>query len=240
MRRLTSAVALALALALTAAGPAAAHTGFEPDEVAPGSIVAMTLRAADERDTASMTRVELVLPEGVTIPVADAATAAPGWTASATAERVTWEGPAAEGDQRFTFTLGPLPPEPQRLQFKVLQTYDDGDVDRWIEDWPAGAPEPATPGPVLDLVPGAPGTIPDTTVAPPTTTSRTTSDDTVVALDDPVVAAPDTTAPTDDGDAAAGDDGDDDGSSLGGPLAIGAVLLVLGALAIWFSRRSRP
>ena len=42
------------------------------------------------------------------------------------------------------------------LQFKVLQTYDNGDVDRWIEDATEGADNP---GPVVDVVEAAPGSL---------------------------------------------------------------------------------
>jgi hypothetical protein len=57
-------------------------------------------------------------------------------------------------------TIGPLPDTEGRLQFKVVQTYSDGSEDAWIDDWPEDQPEPPNPGPILDLVAGAPGTVP--------------------------------------------------------------------------------
>jgi hypothetical protein len=37
------------------------------------------------------------------------------------------------------------------LEFKAVQTYDNGDVVRWIESTPPGGAEPEHPAPVLTL-----------------------------------------------------------------------------------------
>jgi hypothetical protein len=95
------------------------------------------------------------------------------------------------------------------VQFKVIQTYADGTVARWIGEWPAGAPEPEMPGPVLKLEPGAPGDVPpSTTTSSTTTTSRP--------------ATTTTTAPK------KSDDGGTDSTGL----IIGAVALFLIALGV--------
>jgi len=217
---------LVLALLVLSGAPAGAHTGFVPDQVAPGSIVTVTLDAADERDAAAMSKVELYFPEGVEVGARDATTEAPGWAATVHADRVEWSGPPADGDQSFTVTLGPLPAEPGRLQFKVLQTYDNGDVDRWIEDFPAGGPEPEMPGPVLDLVPGAAGEVAPTLPVPTTEASTTTAPETTstVGSSEPVPFTSD-------------DDGDGSGSD--GPLVIGLVVAVLVGTAAFFVWRRR-
>jgi hypothetical protein len=221
MRRFVLAAALVVAVVVTRVAPAVAHTGFEPDEAAPGTIVTVTLNAADERDAAAITKVELFLPENVDVPVADPA-GPPGWGANVLDGSVVWEGPASDGDQSFTVTFGPLPTELQRLQFKVLQTYDNGEIDRWIEDHLPGA-EPEMPGPVIDLVEGGPGTIPEATT-------------TVSAPDPTVVIQQQTTTTeaagneTDDAGAPGEADDDDDSSVL--PIVVivvGAVLVVAGA-----------
>ena len=103
---------------------------------------------------------------------------------------VTWEGGPNPDDVMLPITLGPLPDQPGRLQFKVVQTYDNGTVDRWIDDWPEGAEEPLNPGPVLGLVPGAAGTIPATT-APPTTAAPTTTTTAATAAPEDEAAAED-------------------------------------------------
>ena len=224
MRRL---VLLTLAFVCVLATPVLAHTTFTPDEAGPGTIVRVTLNAADERDDAVITGVELFFPEGVTIPAGELASDGPGWTGTVFPDRIQWTGGTADGDQRFPMSLGPLPDQPGRLQFKVLQTYGNGDVDRWIQDWPAGAPEPDMPGPVLDLVPGAPGTVSETTLPPATTVPPTTT----------TTAAPTTT--TTDAPADAGDDGDDDGLSAGAIVAIAAATAALGAGGVLLALRAR-
>ena len=162
-------------LVLSAAG-AAAHTEWQPEDAAPGSVVDLTLFVEDEQPDAGRPRSSCSSrgPHGGRLP------AVPGWTATVVdgqvggpATGVTWEG-GPNPDDVMPITLSPLPDQPGRLQFKVVQTYDNGTVDRWIDDWPEGAEEPLNPGPVLGLVPGAAGTIPATT-APPTTAAPTTT-----------------------------------------------------------------
>ncbi|MGH9117499.1 MAG: exodeoxyribonuclease VII large subunit [Acidimicrobiales bacterium] len=126
----------------------------------------------------------------------------PGWSATLVggalggpATGVTWVGGPAPDDLRLPITLGPLPNEAGRLQFKAVQTHDNGEVHSWIEDWPAGAPEPASPGPVLDLVAGGPGSIPPTT-APTTTTTTTTAPTTTTEAAETAAGPTDDAAPT--------------------------------------------
>jgi hypothetical protein len=130
-------------------------------------------------------------------------------------------------DVELPIRLGPLPDEPGRLQFRTVQTYDNGEVDRWIDDWPEGAPEPPAPGPVLDLVPGGPGGIRATTASSITTTASTTTTSTAA-----------TTAET---DRAALQDSDGHSDSTVVPFAVGAVALLAiagGVFAFIRSRRS--
>lgn len=216
MRRLiVSGVVFAAALVLVA-GPVSAHNEFEPAEAAPGSIAELTFFAEDELPDAGTTKVELQFPQAITVV---ALPAVEGWTATVVggqlgspATGVTWEGGPAPGDVEFPITLGPLPAEPGRLQFKSIQTYDNGDSDAWIADWPEGAPEPENPGPVLDLVAGAPGSIPATTDAPTTTTEA---------------------------EQAASDESDDDSDSSALPIAIGVVVILAAAGGAFVYFRSR-
>jgi Domain of unkown function (DUF1775) len=119
-------------------------------------------------------------------------------------------GPGEYDD--FSVSVGFLP-EDERMVFGAVQTYDSGDVVRWIEEAAEGADEPEYPAPVLELTPAA----------EETSTARS-------AADGP--AAED----------AAGDDDEDEGSEplLLGLAVVGALLgavgAVLGGLAF---RRSR-
>jgi hypothetical protein len=57
--------------------------------------------------------------------------------------------------QDFKVSLGALPTDTEKLTFKALQTYDNGDVVRWIDEAKEGQPEPAKPAPVLTLTKAA-------------------------------------------------------------------------------------
>jgi uncharacterized protein YcnI len=231
MRRVIAWGVAVAATLVVAAVPAAAHNGWEPTTAAPGSVVDLTLFVEGEQPDAGTTTVELFFPAPITVV---ALPAVPGWTATpmdgqlgGPAGGVTWAGGPAPGDLELPIRLGPLPSEPGRLQFKTVQTYDNGEVDRWIDEWPEGAPEPPAPGPVLDLVPGGPGSIPATTAAPTTTAATTTT-----------TAASTTTT---EADRAAADDSDEgsDGGVVPWVVAAAVVLAVAGGgFAYLRSRRS--
>ena len=177
--RVAGAVATATILVMSVASSAWAHTGFDLDEAAPGTIVALDLTVANESSTAGTTIVELRFPEPIVVvelPAIGDWTAAPvDGEVGAPAIGVVWSRPAGDPGENpnLPLVIGPLPATEGRLQFKVIQSYGDGRIDRWIEEWPVGGPEPQQPGPVLDLVAGAPGTIVETTVAPTTDPATT-------------------------------------------------------------------
>lgn len=211
-------------------GRAGAHNEFEPATAAPGSVVELTLFVEDEAPDAGTTKVQLQFPEAITVvalpEVPGFTTTVQGGALGAPATGVTWEGGPAADSLELPITLGPLPGDPGRLQFKSIQTYDDGEEEAWIADWPEGAPEPDHPGPVLDLVAGGPGSIPPTTAAPTTTEAPATTE------------APTTTAaPADDEAASSSSSDDDDGGSSAVPIVIGViVLLAVIAGGAWYLR----
>jgi Domain of unkown function (DUF1775) len=231
VRRMVALGATAAAGLVLAAAPAAAHNEWEPGTAAPGSVIDLTLFVEDEQPDAGTTTVELFFPAPITVA---ALPAVPGWTATpmdgevgGPASGVTWAGGPAPSDVELPIRLGPLPSEPGRLQFKTVQTYDNGAVDRWIDEWPEGAPEPPALGPVLDLVLGGTGSIPATTASPTTTAASTTTTTTAATS-------------TETGQAAA-DDADDDSSSNVVPWVVGAAVIVAvagGVVAYLRSRRS--
>jgi len=71
--------------------------------------------------------------------------------------KITWTGgKIAPGEfQEFDVSMGPLPTDTDKLTFKVLQTYADGDVVRWIQTAQEGQPEPENPAPVLTFTPAS-------------------------------------------------------------------------------------
>jgi hypothetical protein len=229
----TGLLAAVVAGVLLVPASAFAHTELEPGEAGPGTVIDLTLRLANEQPSPT-TNVQLLFPEGQPLTVV-AAPAVGTWTATvdggtaggAPATGITWSrSPDTPiDDPSLPFTVGPLPTSEGPLQFKVLQTYANGVVDRWIEETTPGGPEPAMPGPVLELVAGGPGIVPPTTATsaavtttlPPTTTT-TTGD-----------------ATDDDGE---GEEGDDS-NTVPIAIAVAAGVLVLGGGGYYLWRRSR-
>ncbi len=72
--------------------------------------------------------------------------------------KITWTASAGAAIQpgqfqEFEASLGPLP-KVDKVVFKALQTYSDGDVVRWIDEPLADGSEPEHPAPVLTLTAG--------------------------------------------------------------------------------------
>ncbi|MFY1702914.1 YcnI family protein [Micromonospora sp. WMMA1923] len=169
--RVLLAAVVGAAMAALPAGPAQAHVSVTPSQVAPGSFTTLTFRVPNERSDASTVGLRLVLPS--TAPVSSAAVhklagwraeverTAPGTDDTATAtsavSAVTWtalsDEAAVDGDQfqEFRVSLGPLPTSGDRMVFKALQTYSDGQVSRWIEEPAEDGTEPANPAAVVYL-----------------------------------------------------------------------------------------
>ena len=87
--------------------------------------------------------------------------------------KITWTGGKITPDtfEEFEVSFGPLPTDTDSLVFKAVQTYDNGDVVRWI-DTGAGAEHPA---PTVKLTPKAAATA----AVLPTAATSSTSDTTV-------------------------------------------------------------
>jgi uncharacterized protein YcnI len=211
--------------------PASAHVTVNPREATQGGYARLAFRVPTESDTASTVRLEVTLPDDA--PVASVSTMpVPGWTVaierrpvnppvevhgsqvSEVVSKITWTASADAGIkpgefQEFPVSMGPLP-EVDRMVFRVLQHYSDGNVARWIEAPAADGTEPENdPAPVLKLLPAAsnaPSATPTATAAEP-------------------------------GASAADDDGDSTARGLGiAGLVAGLAGLVLGALALVRSR----
>lgn len=169
-------VVLTVAAALVAVGgpPAAAHVSVHADTAVRGDSAEIAFRVPTESDTARTVAVAVAFPADT--PLAKVAVLPlAGWDFRATTTRVPKPLPAGHrtevsevvsqvewratdpdaavgpGEyQVFRIAAGPLP-ETERLVFKVVQTYDDGQVQRWIDESVPGEPEPEHPAPVLVL-----------------------------------------------------------------------------------------
>jgi uncharacterized protein YcnI len=181
--RLVLGVALG-ALALPAA--AGAHVTIQPSQAVPGAFTVENVRVPTERDDAATVKVDVQLPNGF---AAVSYEAIPGWKVKVTKAKLstpiqTDDGPITEGVRQITWTAdskgdgiqpGAFRDFPisvqipgkvgQKLTFKALQTYSDGQVVRWI-----GAPDADQPAPQLTLVAAAgasSATTPQSTVTTP-------------------------------------------------------------------------
>ncbi|MGW6455853.1 YcnI family copper-binding membrane protein [Streptomyces sp. NPDC055078] len=176
----TSRVSRVLAVAAVAAvsplllsGTAFAHVSVQPQgEAARGGYATVNFKVPNERDAASTVKLEVSLP--TEHPLASVMPQpVPGWKVAVTksklakpltvhgrqiteaVSKVTWTADGSKIEpgqfQQFPVSLGQLPEKADQLVFKALQTYDNNEVVRWIEEPKEGAAEPDSPAPVLAL-----------------------------------------------------------------------------------------
>ncbi|MGX6607734.1 YcnI family copper-binding membrane protein [Micromonosporaceae bacterium Da 78-11] len=179
--RLTRIVAAAasgvvLATVVIPAGPAAAHVSVSPTQAAQGGFAVLTFRVPNEREGRSTSKVQVFFPTGTPI-IGATMRQLTGWTSKVVqgplstpvtvdgtaitraVTSITWSAKDAANAiggsdyQEFGVSVGPLP-RVERVTFKALQTYDDGQVARWIEEPVDGAAEPQSPAVVLRLSAG--------------------------------------------------------------------------------------
>lgn len=168
---------VAASTVLLIAGPAAAHVSVQPvGEAAKGGYATLNFKVPNERDQASTVKLEVNFPADHPLSSVTPQ-AVPGWKIDITkskldkplevhgkkiteaVSKVTWtadEGEIAPGYfQQFPVSVGALPEDADQLVFKAIQTYDNKEVVRWIEEPAAGGEEPDSPAPVLKLTAAA-------------------------------------------------------------------------------------
>ncbi|MEE1840330.1 YcnI family protein [Streptomyces sp. NPDC007076] len=181
--RIALAGGVAASTVLILAGTASAHVSVQPQgEAAKGGYATVNFKVPNERDNAATTKVEVNFPTDH--PLASVMPqAVPGWDIAVTksklakplemhgqkineaVSKVTWtatgdkdERGIRPGDfQQFPLSIGQLPEDADQLVFKAIQTYDNKEVVRWIEEQKKGAEEPESPAPVLALTAPATG-----------------------------------------------------------------------------------
>ena len=207
MLRRFGVVGFVICAVVVVGGPAYAHVSITPDSAPKGSFTVLSFNVPNEEETAKTTEVAIVFPTDH--PIGDASVESiPGWTVkiekkeldtpiqtdegevTEAVSQVTWSGGSIDPEQfqQFTIEVG-LPDDADSLEFKALQTYDDGTVVRWIEPTPAGGEEPEHPAPVLTLTEGGAdhGSTPTTAGTSPSTVGTASSND--VAKKDDVDSA---------------------------------------------------
>ncbi|WP_028814710.1 YcnI family protein [Streptomyces flavidovirens] len=156
---------------LLCAGTAFAHVGVQPVGPAEkGGYATVNVRVPNERDNASTVKLEVSFPTDH--PLASVMPQpVPGWKTEVTrtkldkplkvhgeeineaVSKITWSGgKVGPGEfQQFPLVLGQLPEDADQLVLKAVQTYDNKEVVRWIEEPKDGEEEPQSPAPVLKL-----------------------------------------------------------------------------------------
>ena len=163
------------ALALLAPATAAAHVTVQPDTAPAGGFARLDVRVPNERDDAGTVKVDVQMPPGI---ASASYEPVPGWSVKVTREkldkpievegleldeqiaRITWTGDPRRGGiirpgqfQDFGLSLALPDGAPgSELTFKALQTYQGGEVVRWI-----GPPDADEPAPTVTLTAGAEG-----------------------------------------------------------------------------------
>jgi periplasmic copper chaperone A len=171
-RRLVVFAALVVGVLALAALPAGAHVSVTPSSVPKGGFQVLSFNVPNEEADANTVKLEVTIP--TKYPIAFVSTQPMfGWTASVekttlakpvktddgeiteAVSKITW---TATGDgllpgefDLFTISAGPLPTKPNKLTFKAVQTYSNGEVVSWIQQTVKGAPEPEHPAPTLTL-----------------------------------------------------------------------------------------
>ena len=147
MKRALMVVATMAVLVMMAA-PAFAHVTVRVDNPEAGAFAKYTVRAPNESDEASTVSIEVQLPPGF-----EEARYQPaqGWDIEVRGGVLNIEGgELGPGQFQEFYFSAQNPEEPTELVFPVVQTYDDGEVSRWV-----GEPDSDAPASVITIVPSA-------------------------------------------------------------------------------------
>ena len=190
---------------LALAATASAHVGVEVDgEAIAGQPARLVFSVPNERDDAATVSIEVQMPQDfdLTDVVADEVE---GWTITTTTrdgdivDIITWDatGPGLVGEEsvELPVAVGPLPAV-ESLAFPTVQTYDDGEVVRWIEPAPAGEPEPEFPVPTLEITPASPDATTAPTATQPTATEPAATEPAAAPATEPATSETDAAVAT--------------------------------------------
>ena len=138
--------------------PAWAHVQVEATPGAPGATDAtLKIIAAAESDTAGISKIDVTADPAIPADQITLVDGPTGWTVTPGSQGgFAISGPALPKGEDATISLKvkQLPNVPQ-VTFKVLQTYSNGDIERWIELPGPDGKEPDKPAPIVKLTAGA-------------------------------------------------------------------------------------
>jgi periplasmic copper chaperone A len=230
-RKIAAATAVA---ALVVPAAAQAHVTLQPNSAPAGAFTVLNVRVPTERDNASTSKVDVQFPAGF---ASASYEPKPGWRVRVVRTKLatpiqTDDGPITEGVSRMVWTRtskrGGIKPGQfmdfpisvqipgkagDKLTFKALQTYSNGEIVRWI-----GAPGSDEPAPQVTVTGAAAGAAASTHSGMAT---GATSGSSKVGPAQPAAAA---------------DSGDSNGLSIAA-LVVGALGLLFGGGALAMARR---
>lgn len=221
-RRLPLLTSAAIGAVLLTAVPASAHVEAQSDGAqALAENVKIDFEAESESDTAGITKLRVVLPEGIAPADVTYGEGPEGWKFTPSDDGYTVEGPAVKVGENaeYSITVRQLP-DAKEIAFKTLQTYSDDRTDRWIELDENGE----NPAPVLELKPAAPGAKP----ASPSPSETDTA---------PAPASSQPSEPPASPAAQAEEKDDEGGLSAMAWVGIGAAVVLVAAAVVFLLRR---
>jgi periplasmic copper chaperone A len=167
MSRISKLAAATAVAALAVPAAAQAHVTLQPSQAPAGAFTVLDVRVPTELDNASTAKVDVQFPDGF---AAARYQNVPGWKVRVITKKLatpiqTDDGPITEGIDRMVFSrtsaAGGIKPGQfqdfpvsvqipgkagDKLTFKALQTYSNGEVVRWI-----GAPGSDSPAPQVTV-----------------------------------------------------------------------------------------
>lgn len=155
----TAMVLAGAGLGLVLAGPAGAHVEVSAEGAEPGDRdVVLIFTGQSESDTAGVVSLRVVLPDGIAAGEVSLVDAPPGWQLGVDEDPAgfTVAGPELPVGEAATVSVrvAQLPADAAVLEFRSLQTYADGRVDRFI-DLAEQGDNRQFPAPLLNLAPTA-------------------------------------------------------------------------------------
>jgi uncharacterized protein YcnI len=158
MRRMSILLAGTVVVWAGLALPALAHVIVEAQPGSPGATDAtLKITAAAESSTAGVSKLDVTADPAIPADQITLVSGPSGWTVTPGSSGGFAIGGLALGkgeDAVVSLKVKQLPSAPQ-VVFKVVQTYSDGDVERWIELPGPDGKEPDKPAPIVKLAAGS-------------------------------------------------------------------------------------
>jgi uncharacterized protein YcnI len=144
--RIGTVAVLSIAMTLTMASIAWAHTTVSPEEVSAGSTETFTVSTPGEKSVPIIEE-RVVVPQGFEVM---GVSSPDGWQGSIEGSSVVWTGgeiPEGE-EQQFSFEAQ-VPGQTGEYQWRAFDTYEDGSVSEWT-----GPEDSESPASVTEVVAG--------------------------------------------------------------------------------------